>query len=91
MIDNGRGDVVLISPGLAGASTATADRALEAWAAGLDAEFVGTGLRTSIIRSMGGPIPPADIGCLIATLLGSPRTHLRVVDVIAPVPALRLV
>jgi NAD(P)-dependent dehydrogenase (short-subunit alcohol dehydrogenase family) len=87
MIDNRRGDVVLISPGLVGMSTATADRMLEAWAAGLDAEFVGTGVRTSIIRSAGGPISPGDVGCLVATLLGPPRTHLRVVDVIAPIPA----
>jgi len=90
MIDNRRGDVVLISPGLVGASTATADRTLEAWAAGLDAEFVGTGLRTSIIRSAGGtrPLPPGDVGCLIAAAISSPeQTHLRVVDVIAPIPA----
>jgi NAD(P)-dependent dehydrogenase (short-subunit alcohol dehydrogenase family) len=87
MIDNGRGDVVLISPRLVGPSPATADRMLEAWVAGLDAEFVGTGVRASIIRSTGRPITPGDVGCLIATVLGSPRTHLRVVDVIPPVPA----
>jgi NAD(P)-dependent dehydrogenase (short-subunit alcohol dehydrogenase family) len=89
MIDNRCGDVVLISPHLVGPSPATADRMLEAWAAGLDAEFVGTGVRTSIIRSPGGtpPLPPGDVGCLIATVLGSPRTHLRVVDVIPPIPA----
>jgi NAD(P)-dependent dehydrogenase (short-subunit alcohol dehydrogenase family) len=89
MIDNRCGDVVLISPHLVGPSPATADRMLEAWAAGLDAEFVGTGVRTSIIRSPGGtrPLPPGDLGCLIATVLGSPRTHLRVVDVIPPIPA----
>jgi NAD(P)-dependent dehydrogenase (short-subunit alcohol dehydrogenase family) len=88
MIDSGRGDVVLVSPGLVGATTATADRLLEVWAAGLDAEFVGTGVRASIIRSTGGgTMPPSDVGCLIATMLGSPRMHLRVVDIIAPVPA----
>ena len=92
MIDHRRGDVVLISPGLVGVSTATADRMLEAWAAGLDAEFVGTGVRASIIRSTGSggtrPLPPGDVGCLIAAAIGSPeRMHLRVVDVIAPVPA----
>jgi NADP-dependent 3-hydroxy acid dehydrogenase YdfG len=88
MIDRGRGDVVLISPGLVGASTPTADRRLQAWVAGLDAEFVGTGVRASIVRSSGcGAVAPGDIGCLIATLLDAPRMHLRVVDVIAPVPA----
>ena len=92
MIDNRRGDVVLISPGLVGPSTPTADRILEAWAAGLDAEFVGTGVRASIIRSTGTggtrPLPPGDVGCLIAAAISSAeRMHLRVVDVIAPVPA----
>ncbi len=53
MIDNGRGDVVLISPGLVGPSPAGAQRMLDAWAAGLDAEFVGTGVRASIVRSAG--------------------------------------
>jgi NAD(P)-dependent dehydrogenase (short-subunit alcohol dehydrogenase family) len=92
MIDRRRGDVVLISPGLVGASTAAADRMLEVWAAGLEAEFVGTGVRASIIRSAGmgatRPLPPGDVGCLIAAAISSPeRMHLRVVDLIAPVPA----
>jgi hypothetical protein len=87
MIDNRCGDVVLISPSLVGPSPATADRMLEAWAVGLDAEFVGTGVRASIIRSTGGGIKPGDVGCLIATVLASPRTQLRVVDVIPPIPA----
>ncbi len=91
MINNRRGDVVLIHPGLVGASTAAADRMLEAWVAGLDAEFIGTGVRASIIRSTrtGGSraLPPSDVGCLIAAVINSPeRMHLRVVDVIAPVP-----
>jgi NAD(P)-dependent dehydrogenase (short-subunit alcohol dehydrogenase family) len=92
MIDNRRGDVVLISPGLVGAATATADRMLEAWVAALDAEFVGTGVRASIIRSTGTggsrPLPPGDVGRLIAAAISShERMHLRVLDVIAPVPA----
>ena len=107
MIERGRGDVVLISPELIGPSPATARRLLETWAAGLEAEFIGTGVRASIVRSADGgarpvtmraaqrpeeeagnmQVPPGDIGCLIATLLDSPRMHLRVVDVIAPVPA----
>jgi hypothetical protein len=85
MIDNRRGDVVLISPELVGASPTTADRMLEAWICGLDAEFVGTGVRASIIRSTGGPVPPGDVGCLIAAAISSPaRMHLRVIDIIAP-------
>jgi short-subunit dehydrogenase len=88
MIERGSGDVVLISPELVGPSPATARRLLENWAAGLEAEFIGTGVRASIVRSTGGgAVAPGDIGCLIATLLDSPRMHLRVVDVIAPVPA----
>jgi NAD(P)-dependent dehydrogenase (short-subunit alcohol dehydrogenase family) len=83
MIDRRRGDVVLISPALMGASPVNGDRMLDAWVAGLDAEFVGTGVRASIVRSTGDEtIAPADIACLIVTVLGSPRTHLRVVDVI---------
>jgi NAD(P)-dependent dehydrogenase (short-subunit alcohol dehydrogenase family) len=82
MIDNGRGDVVLLSPQLLGASPAGADRMLEAWVSGLDAEFVGTGVRASIVRSTGA-VPPDDAGCLIAAAISSPdQMHLRVVDVI---------
>jgi hypothetical protein len=92
MIDNRYGDVVLISPELIGGSSATARRMLEAWVAALDAEFVGTGVRASIIRSTGTggsrPLPPGDVGRLIASAISSPeRMHLRVVDIIAPVPA----
>jgi NADP-dependent 3-hydroxy acid dehydrogenase YdfG len=58
MIDRGRGDVVLISPALVGGSSATADRMLEIWVAGLDAEFVGTGVRVSIVRSAAGATRP---------------------------------
>jgi NAD(P)-dependent dehydrogenase (short-subunit alcohol dehydrogenase family) len=92
MIDNQCGDVVLISPALVGGSSATADRLLEAWVAGLDAEFVGTGVRASIIRVTGTgsevEVSPDDVGCLIAAAINSAeRIHLRVVDIIAPVPA----
>jgi len=87
MIDSGRGDVVLISPQLIGASPAGARQMLQAWACGLDAEFVGTGVRASIVRST-GLVPPRDVGCLIAAAISAPdRMHLRVVDVIPPVPA----
>jgi NADP-dependent 3-hydroxy acid dehydrogenase YdfG len=109
MIDNRCGDVVLISPALVGGSSATADRMLESWVAGLDAEFVGTGVRASIIRATGTHggrpvtmraaqrpeeeagnvyVPPDDIACLIAAAISSAeRMHLRVLDIIAPVPA----
>ncbi|MGH3552064.1 MAG: hypothetical protein ACRDT5_05595, partial [Mycobacterium sp.] len=89
MIKNQRGDVVLISPELVGASFPGAPRMLDAWASGLEAEFVGTGVRASIIRSTGpGRMAPDDVGCLIAAALGSRHPmHLRVVDVIGPVSA----
>jgi NAD(P)-dependent dehydrogenase (short-subunit alcohol dehydrogenase family) len=87
MIDNGRGDVVLLSPELIGSSPPGSRRMLEAWAHGLDAEFIGTGVRASIVRST-GQVPPDDVSCLIAAAINSPeRMHLRVVDVIPPVPA----
>jgi NAD(P)-dependent dehydrogenase (short-subunit alcohol dehydrogenase family) len=76
MIDNEYGDVVLLSPELVGAS----------WICGLDAEFVGTGVRASIVRSA-GLVPPDDAGRLIAATITSPDSHFRVVDVIPPVPA----
>ena len=81
MIDNGRGDVVLVSPELAGVSPAGANRMLDAWIYGLDAEFVGTGVRASIVRSTGA-VPPDDAGRLIAATITSPDMHLSVVDVI---------
>lgn len=88
MINDGRGDVLLMSPELVGASSPRAQRMLDVWAAGLEAEFVGTGVRASVVRSTGNAqVPPRDIGYLVATMLGSPRTHLRVVEVIPPAPA----
>jgi NAD(P)-dependent dehydrogenase (short-subunit alcohol dehydrogenase family) len=87
MVDNGRGDVVLLSPELIGASPAGAHRMLDAWVRGLDAEFVGTGLRAAVVRST-GQVPPDDVGRLIAAAICAPdRMHLRIVDVIPPVPA----
>jgi NAD(P)-dependent dehydrogenase (short-subunit alcohol dehydrogenase family) len=92
MINSRCGDVVLISPELVGVSSQQAHRMLDAWAAGLDAEFVGTGVRASVVRSTGNAqVSPGDIGCLIGTVLGSPRTHLRIVEVIPPVSAPTLV
>jgi NAD(P)-dependent dehydrogenase (short-subunit alcohol dehydrogenase family) len=81
MLDNGRGDVVLISPELIGAAPAGAQRMLEAWVSGLDAEFVGTGVRASIVRAS-GQIPPEDVGRLVAATISAPDMHLRIVDVI---------
>jgi hypothetical protein len=87
MIDNGRGDVVLLSPELVGASPAGADRMLDAWVSGLEAEFVGTGVRASVVRST-GQVPPDDVGLLVAAAIsGSDRMHLRVVELIPPAPA----
>jgi hypothetical protein len=87
MIDNGRGDVVLVSPELIGASPVGARRMLDAWVSGLDAEFVGTGVRASIVRST-GQVPPDDVGRLIAaTISATDRSHMHIVDLIAPVPA----
>ena len=84
MIDNRPGDVVLLSPELVGASPAGAHRMLDAWARGLDAEFIGTGVRASVVRST-GQVPPDDAGRLIAEAICSPDLmHLRVVDVIPP-------
>ena len=87
MIDSGRGDVVLLSPELIGAAPAGAHRMLEAWVSGLDAEFVGTGVRASVVRST-GQVPPDDIARLIGAVIGTPdRMHLRFVDMIPPAPA----
>ncbi len=85
MIDNGHGDVVLLSPELVGASPAGADRMLDAWIYGLDAEFVGTGVRASIVRST-SVVPPDDAGRLIAAAVVSPDMHLCLVDVIPSRP-----
>ena len=86
MIDNRHGDVVLLSPELAGSSPPGGHRMLDAWARGLDAEFIGTGVRASVVRST-GRVPADDVGCLIATAINSSeRMHLRVVDIIPPVP-----
>jgi NADP-dependent 3-hydroxy acid dehydrogenase YdfG len=91
MISNRCGDVVLISPELIGGSSEAAHRMLDVWASGLEAEFVGTGVRASIIRSDrhgDRHMSPDDVGWLIAAAIGSPhRMHLRVVDVIPPVSA----
>ena len=86
MIDNRRGDVVLLSPELIGSSPPGGRQMLEAWARGLDVEFIGTGVRASVMRST-GRVPADDVSCLIAAAINSSaRMHLRVVDIIPPVP-----
>jgi NAD(P)-dependent dehydrogenase (short-subunit alcohol dehydrogenase family) len=88
MIARGRGDVVLVSPELAGVGCATVRREFDAWAAALDAEFVGTEMRASIVRS---PHPgavgfPGDAGHLVAGMVTGAR--LRLVELLPPaVPA----
>jgi len=91
MIKRGRGDVVLIGPELVGTVPPfrAASRVLDAWVSGLDAEFVGTGVRASVVRSgeICSHVAPTDVGCLIAAIIDShQRMHLRVVP---PVPAPR--
>jgi NADP-dependent 3-hydroxy acid dehydrogenase YdfG len=87
MIDGGHGDVVLLSPELVGASPPGGRRMLEAWAHGLDVEFIGTGLRASIVRST-GKVPADDVSCLITAAIDSTtRGHMRVVDIIPPIPS----
>ena len=62
---------------------------LEAWVSGLDAEFVGTGVRASIVRS-DGAVPPDDACRLIsATICAPDAMHLRLVDVIPSHPRQR--
>ncbi|EUA43276.1 short chain dehydrogenase family protein [Mycobacterium xenopi 3993] len=58
MIRHGHGDVVLVSPDLVAgtkpprtAVSAASRQALDVWVSGLDAEFVGTGVRASLVRS----------------------------------------
>jgi NAD(P)-dependent dehydrogenase (short-subunit alcohol dehydrogenase family) len=86
MIDSRRGDVVLLSPELIGSSPPGGRRMLEAWARGLDVEFIGTGVRASVVRST-GRVPADDVSCLIAAAIDSSAgMHLRVVDIIPPVP-----
>jgi len=93
MIGHGRGDVVLVSPDiLTGATpsrTAACGRPLDAWLSGLEAEFVGTGVRASIVRSglPGSPVASDDVACVIAALVGTRELmRLRLVEVISHQP-----
>jgi NADP-dependent 3-hydroxy acid dehydrogenase YdfG len=87
MIARGCGDVVLVSPELAGVRCPAARREFDAWAAALDAEFVGTEVRASIIRSA-HPRAAAftgDAGRLVAGMITGSR--LRLVELLPPAVA----
>lgn len=85
MVARGTGDVVLVSPELGGPQCPTAARKLDAWFEALDAEFVGTGVRASIVRSTlpGTVAATDDVGRLVAGMVTGPR--LRLVELLAPV------
>lgn len=82
MIAQGPGDVVLVGPELAGVPDR--GRELDAWATALDAEFVGTQVRASTVRSApaGGVACAEDAGRLIASMITGPR--LRLVELLSP-------
>ncbi|MEZ0382896.1 SDR family NAD(P)-dependent oxidoreductase [Mycobacterium sp. pW045] len=84
MIANGPGDVVLVSPELVGPGDAVRRREFDAWAAALDAEFVGTQVRASTVRSApaGGVTCAEDAGRLVASMITGPR--LRLVELLSP-------
>lgn len=87
MIARGRGDVVLVGPELAGARGAAARREFDAWSAALDAEFVGTQMRASTVRSaQPGAASSADAGHLLAAMITGAR--LCLIELLPPaVPA----
>lgn len=78
MIARGSGDVVLVGPELAGVSCAAAGRKVDAWIAALDAEFVGTGVRASVVRSAqpGAFAFTAEAGRLVAGMANESRLRL---------------
>lgn len=88
MVARGSGDVVLVSPELAGVGSAAVRRKCEAWLSVLDAEFVGTGVRASIVRSPHSTavVSTGDAGRLVAGMVIGSR--LRLVELLGPaVPA----
>jgi hypothetical protein len=89
MLEAGYGDVILISPELFGAPSNRARRDLDTWMSALDAEFIGTGVRASIIRSISRRVVPGDVGRLVAAMLGSAgQMHVRHLEIVPPVGAL---
>ncbi|WP_024442943.1 MULTISPECIES: SDR family NAD(P)-dependent oxidoreductase [unclassified Mycobacterium] len=87
MIARGSGDVVLVGPEFAGVHCATAQHKVDAWLAALDAEFVGTGVRASAVRSVrpGPGASTAAAGRLLAGMATEPR--LRLVEMLPAVGA----
>lgn len=82
MIARGSGDIVLVGPELAGVSCAAAQRKVDAWLAALDAEFVGTGVRASVVRSAqpGAVACAAEAGRLLAGM--ATESRLRLVELL---------
>ncbi|BBZ11201.1 SDR family NAD(P)-dependent oxidoreductase [Mycobacterium branderi] len=90
MIDAGHGDVILISPELFGPPPRGSRRELDTWMSALDAEFIGTGVRASLIRSAPGNsrAVPDDVGRLVAAMVDAcGRMHLRHVEIVPPMAA----
>ncbi|PQM51318.1 SDR family NAD(P)-dependent oxidoreductase [Mycolicibacter virginiensis] len=89
MIARGSGDVVLVGPELAGVSCAAAQRKVDAWLAALDAEFVGTGVRASVVRSAqaGAFARTAEAGRLLAGM--ATESRLRLVEMLPGAGAAR--
>jgi len=89
MIARGSGDVVLVGPELAGVSGAAVQRKVDAWLAALDAEFVGTGVKASVVRSAlpGAFAFTAEAGRLLAGM--ATESRLRVVEMLPATGAAR--
>ncbi|WP_409427873.1 SDR family NAD(P)-dependent oxidoreductase [Mycobacterium sp. SMC-11] len=89
MITRGSGDVVLVGPELAGVRCAAAQRKVDAWLAALDAEFVGTGVRASVVRSAqpGVYACTAEAGRLLAGM--ATESRLRLVEMLPAAGAAR--
>jgi len=90
MIGRGSGDVVLVGPelaGVAGSIDEKVDGKVQAWLAALDAEFVGTGVRASVVRSACPGAFTEDAGRLLAGLVTGPR--LQLIEVLPAAAAAR--
>ncbi|WP_131721515.1 SDR family NAD(P)-dependent oxidoreductase [Mycolicibacter heraklionensis] len=89
MIARGSGDVVLVGPEFAGVRCAAVQRKVDAWLAALDAEFVGTGVRASAVRSAqpGAVGFTAEAGRLLAGM--ATESRLRLVEMLPAVGAAR--
>lgn len=89
MIARGSGDVVLVGPELAGVRCTEVQRKVDAWLAALDAEFVGTGVRASVVRSAqpGAFAFSGDAGRLVAGM--ATESRLRLVELLPAAGAAR--